>query len=50
MVKAMLFGFVSVLIFHVGWAWYFLAAPASRESVLKTGMDPPSRESRIRVF
>lgn len=41
MVKATVFGFISVLIFQVGWIWYF-AAPASPESILKSLADPSS--------
>jgi hypothetical protein len=42
MVKAIVSGFISVLTFQVGWAWYFLPAPASNESILKALADPSS--------
>jgi hypothetical protein len=42
MVKAIMFGFIGVVIFQVGLAWYFLAAPASPQSILKGLTDSSS--------
>lgn len=35
MVKAVVSGFISVLIFQVGWAWYFLGSPSTLDNMLR---------------
>jgi hypothetical protein len=42
MAKAIVSGFISIVIFQVGWAWYILGAPASLESLLRALTDTNS--------